>query len=752
MKFQKLFVAFFAAAALFVGCKEEEDTSLPVLNVAQSELAFEQGGGTATLTVTSNRPWTISSDENWLAFSPSSGVASDQAVTVTVTALANSASDRTGSFKVKTDFDYRTVTVTQPGEKGEDPTQTATGSGTATDPYNVIAAIQEASKLSWSSNDNYESTDVVYVTGKISRITEGGTYTEGGSYGNATFYISADGTTNNEFYVYRALYLGNKKFSSGQTDIKVGDEVIICGKLMNYKGNTPETVSGSAYLYSLNGEISGGGGEEETGTPSGTGTQADPLNVAAALNLAKQTGETNSDYVYVKGTIATISEISTSYGNATYTIKDADVNNSFTVYRGYYLGNTKFSSEDQIKVGDEVVVYGQVVNFKGNTPELTQGNYIYSLNGQTAGGGDEEDYSNAEAKTVAEFISAADTDTYYKLTGTVSSFNSTYCSFDLTDETGTIYVYSVDNKASWSSKIKNGGTVTLAGKYLYYESKSQHEVVNAQILSFEAGQGGGETEETKTVTVAEFIAAEVSQTQPYQLTGTIGGSINTTYGNFDLTDETGTVYVYGLTATNLGYGAKNDQSYSSLGVKEGDTVTIIGFRGSYNGKDEVVYPYYVSHTSGGGEQGGGEETGSSVSFETNKSAQSWASDSDATYGSGYSSTTQGVKVGYYQNSSNTKPADASVATDHIRVYKNYALVVTAPDGKKISKIVLKCTKNSGSTSYCSDMTPAIGGGSAKADSNALTITWTPSEAASKLAAIASTTQVRIVSVDITYAE
>jgi hypothetical protein len=92
------------------------------------------------------------------------------------------------------------------------------------------------------------------MKGKICRIASGGTYTEGGTYGNASFFLSGDGTGDGEFQVFRALYLGNKKFEAGQTDIKVGDEVIIYGKLMNYKGNTPETVSGKAYLYSLNGK------------------------------------------------------------------------------------------------------------------------------------------------------------------------------------------------------------------------------------------------------------------------------------------------------------------------------------------------------------------------------------------------------------------------------------------------------------------------------------------------------------------
>ena len=93
--------------------------------------------------------------------------------------------------------------------------------------------------------------------------------------------------------------------------------------------------------------------------------------------------------------------------------------------------------------------------------------------------------------TVSEFIKYAKEDMKLKLKGTVSNFNSQYCSFDLTDETGTIYVYSVDNKSDWTSKIKNGGTVELLGYYKNYNSKD--EVVNAEILSFTGGGGGGTT-------------------------------------------------------------------------------------------------------------------------------------------------------------------------------------------------------------------------------------------------------------------
>ena len=130
----------------------------------------------------------------------------------------------------------------------------ANAKGTLTNPYTPAEAADAVKDLKWTSNTDYESTDEVYMKGKICKIANKGTYTEGGTYGNASFYLSADGAGDGEFYVFRALYLGNKKFEAGQTDIKVGDEVVIYGKLMNYQNNTPETVSGKAYLYSLNGK------------------------------------------------------------------------------------------------------------------------------------------------------------------------------------------------------------------------------------------------------------------------------------------------------------------------------------------------------------------------------------------------------------------------------------------------------------------------------------------------------------------
>lgn len=194
--------------------------------------------------------------------------------------------------------------------------------------------------------------------------------------------------------------------------------------------------------------------------------------------------------------------------------------------------------------------------------------------------------------TVQEFIDKADTQNYYKLKGTVSRFNAQFCSFDLTDATGTIYVYSVtaESKTEWSGKIKNGGTVVLQGKYEFYEAKSQHEVVDAVIESFEEGA----PVEATDVTVAEFNAAPVDANKYYRLRGKVGGPIKADYGNFDIIDDTGKVYVYGI----------SNWSEWKDKVAEGGSVVVVGTRGDYNGKIEVLNGYIESY----GDEGGGEVT------------------------------------------------------------------------------------------------------------------------------------------------
>ena len=147
--------------------------------------------------------------------------------------------------------------------------------------------------------------------------------------------------------------------------------------------------------------------------------------------------------------------------------------------------------------------------------------------------------------TVAELIANPVKGNTYRLSGAVSGFNATYCSFDLTDATGSIYVYSMDeaSKTAWKDKIKNGGSITITGQYDYYESKNQHEIVKAVVEEYTAPEGG-DPDKATDATVAEFIN-KADVVGYYRLSGTVSG-FNATYCSFDLTDATGSIYVYSL--------------------------------------------------------------------------------------------------------------------------------------------------------------------------------------------------------------
>lgn len=160
----------------------------------------------------------------------------------------------------------------------------------------------------------------------------------------------------------------------------LGKVITLQGSLEKYFG-----IAGvkSVTAYKMDGSDNTPGA---TGTPEGDGTLASPYNATAALAIAKALSVNDKQNAYVKGKIASITEIDTSYGNATYTITDGAAN--LSVYRGYYIDGAKFTSTDQLKVGDEVVIVGDLVNYMGNTPQFTSGSKIVSHNGSGSGSGD----------------------------------------------------------------------------------------------------------------------------------------------------------------------------------------------------------------------------------------------------------------------------------------------------------------------------------------------------------------------------
>ena len=141
-----------------------------------------------------------------------------------------------------------------------------------------------------------------------------------------------------------------------------------------YVSNNSFTMPASAVTISTTFSV-----KPEDITYDHAGTAEDPYSVADVLKYISTLGTaTSTEDVYVKGVITSIDEVSTKFGNATYKIKDEGVDNGVKVFRGLYLDGAKFTSADQIGVGDEVVVVGKVLDYNG-TPEVNAGNKIVSI-------------------------------------------------------------------------------------------------------------------------------------------------------------------------------------------------------------------------------------------------------------------------------------------------------------------------------------------------------------------------------------
>ncbi len=259
------------------------------------------------------------------------------------------------------------------------------GTGTAADPFNSIAAINYCKTL----EAGVESDKEVYIKGKVQSIKEQFST----SFGNGSFYI-ADDESSEKFYIFRSLYLGNKKWTASDPELKEGDEVVVCAKVMNYMGNTPETVANKTYLVSLNGKTADGSGSGDiTGTAKGDGSAANPFNSVAAqkYTAALDSGVVSDKEFYIKGKVQSIKEqFSAAFGNGSFYIADDANSTQFYIFRIYYFGGEKWKEGDMtLKEGDEIVVCAKLINYMGNTPETNQGGKLISVNGKTSAGGGE---------------------------------------------------------------------------------------------------------------------------------------------------------------------------------------------------------------------------------------------------------------------------------------------------------------------------------------------------------------------------
>lgn len=245
------------------------------------------------------------------------------------------------------------------------------GAGTAEDPFNVAGLANELKDITGVTAKEY------YVRGYVCSVAK---YND--QYGAINYYISDHPKGKSTwFYVYSGLGLNKDKFTA-ITDLKVGTEVVICGKGTTYQGSLQ--LDRNSYIVLMNGKDTPEGWE--VFEPTGSGSSESPYNVTGVIEATKnlESGKTTTEIIYTHGYVSSVASFNSKYNSLSYYITDSQTGKSakFYVYSGQGLNNTKFSGVSDLKAGDEVVVCGKITNYNG-TIEYQSQNYIVKLNGKT---------------------------------------------------------------------------------------------------------------------------------------------------------------------------------------------------------------------------------------------------------------------------------------------------------------------------------------------------------------------------------
>ena len=560
--------------AAIVSCKEEkEDFGVPNIGVNTSSVNFSEAEGQQTVKILSSRDWTAEIDyaveveDDWLVVTPASGSASHDSVEVVLSVLANSAEDRSASVTFNAGALSATVSVFQKGEVAKE-----------------YDAIEDVRALYQGENVTISEDWTICGT-----VISNYRHSESGGLNNAT---SQKSLVIQDETAGIVLYL-----AENNKELALGDRIEV-------------KVNGLVLQRFDNGSLQIDAVPMDRITKITTGSQVEPKTISASELV---TGEYESQYVAVTDVQVVDSDLGKTFVTQDGEGKDRHTSINFISRTGvrFLLFSSAYST-----FGDQPVPEGSGT-LKG-IAAVHGGDYqisITSTDDYAELTGERFDNSGFERPqptkaTIAEVLAASVSGSvWYEITGTISNIEaSDYGNFTITDETGSIYVYGLTSEWRADGKndqsfpelgLKAGDILTLAGTRDEYKDEPQ---IGGPAYYISHVDGGGEDPDPDEpgdlveVTIAEFLAASESSDVWYQLTGTITSIDNEHYGNITIEDNTGSVYVYGLTKTKVD---KNDNSFSSIGLSEGDIVTLAGTRTSYNDQPQVGGPaYYISHEEG----------------------------------------------------------------------------------------------------------------------------------------------------------
>ena len=505
MKLRNIFTALLAALTLTVSCEDEKVAYLDEIKVSQSYVAIDAAGGSTEITLNAKDEWSFSGVPEWLKVEPVSGAAGKD-ITVTFSATAAKAT-KEAMLYLNCGSKSQIINVIQMTEKVDLPIST----------YKQIAAGQDGTvyRAKGTCTDIYN--------------TEYGNWHLIDATGDLTIYGTLDknGATKN----FKSL------------GIEAGDIVTVEGPKKTYNGTVQLTdVTVIAIEKSLI--------KIESLTPA----EALPKE-GGVLEVALTCKGTNMEVVLPEAAKSWVSVAGISSNG-----KEASV--KFSV-----AANSEGKRQADI-------VIKTVSGGKDYTAQFTL----------------TQDGSIIDA-TVAEVLKAEDGLTQYRVSGYISKDkNSEYGNIYIKDATGEIYVYGVlDAKGQskqWNNMgIHEGDIITVVGPKTSFNKEPQMK--NVSVESFKT---------VKDLTIKDFVAKADDKETYYRISGKVSGiKDGDVYGNFDLTDATGTVYVYGLVA---GYGGEK-KKFQELGIKDGDEITIVGVSTSFNGKKQVGNAFLVTKANSG---------------------------------------------------------------------------------------------------------------------------------------------------------
>ena len=258
--------------------------------------------------------------------------------------------------------------------------------------------------------------------------------------------------------------------------------------------------------------------------PNQKGSESNPYTVAEAIALIKA-GTAPSTAVCVKGKITAVTFFNETYSSLSYNIADEGSSDVIEVYSGKGKDGANFSSKDDLKVGQTVVVKGIVKAFTKNdgtiVNEIDKNSTIISIENTgtttpdtpaTGKGSLSDPYNVAEAIAAIKAGTAPTTQVY--LTGIISDvafYNDQYKSitYYISDDgkSKDMQVYSGKglNGADFASKedLKVGQKVTILGKIMKFTDKNGNDIMEvdktSSIIKIEGeGTGGGEVKPDPT--------------------------------------------------------------------------------------------------------------------------------------------------------------------------------------------------------------------------------------------------------------